>query len=205
MIIRKIKRDRPSRIVIDEAIGIMRDGGVVIYPTDTIYGLGVNALDDRAVKRLFRIKGRDPDKPVSICLADVREIPEFSRPSPRAMEIIKRILPGPYTVVLEKNDRIPDILTAGSMKVGLRVPDEKVCTLLSAEFPVTSTSANISGKPQGASLDEIIRDIPDADMAIDGGAPASMEPSTVIDLTVHPPRIVRMGRGGTEFLKDIMD
>jgi len=119
------------------------------------------AVIERAVKRLFRIKGRDPDKPVSICLADVREIPEFSRPSPRAMEIIERILPGPYTVVLEKNDRIPDILTAGSMKVGLRVPDEKVCTLLSAEFPVTSTSANISGKPQGASLDEIIRDIPD--------------------------------------------
>ncbi|MDI9615410.1 L-threonylcarbamoyladenylate synthase [Methanothermobacter sp.] len=199
MIIRKIRRGNPSQKVIDEAISVMEGGGVVIYPTDTIYGLGVNALDRESVRKLFRIKGRAPDKPVSICVSKVSEIPRFSKPSEHAMEIIRGILPGPYTVLLEKKDLVPDILTGGSSKVGVRVPDDEVCRRISAKFPVTATSANISGKQPSGKTNDIIEDLK-VDLMLDAGECDSTEPSTVVDLTAEPPAVLRIGRGDPEVI-----
>lgn len=195
MLIRKITRKNPSPDVLEEAISVMEGGGIVIYPTDTIYGLGVNALDEDAVRRLFRVKGRSPHKPVSICISRVDEIPRFSRPSGDAMELMERILPGPYTVVLERNELIPDVITGGSSRVGIRVPDDEICRRIAARFPVTATSANISGKPPSPRLDEIVRDLDAVDLVLDAGDCTDMEPSTVIDLTVNPPRVLRRGKG----------
>ncbi|MGB4612023.1 MAG: L-threonylcarbamoyladenylate synthase [Methanothermobacter thermautotrophicus] len=195
MLIRKITRKNPSPDVLEEAISVMEGGGIVIYPTDTIYGLGVNALDEDAVRRLFRVKGRSPHKPVSICVSRVDEIPRFSRPSGDAMELMERILPGPYTVVLERNELIPDVITGGSSRVGIRVPDDEICRRIAARFPVTATSANISGKPPSPRLDEIVRDLDAVDLVLDAGDCTDMEPSTVIDLTVNPPRVLRRGKG----------
>ncbi|BAM70792.1 L-threonylcarbamoyladenylate synthase [Methanothermobacter sp. CaT2] len=195
MLIRKITRKNPSPDVLEEAISVMEGGGIVIYPTDTIYGLGVNALDEDAVRRLFRVKGRSPHKPVSICVSRVDEIPRFSRPSGDAMELMERILPGPYTVVLERNELIPDVITGGSSRVGIRVPDDEICRRIAARFPVTATSANISGKPPSPRLEEIVRDLDAVDLVLDAGDCLDMEPSTVIDLTVNPPRVLRRGKG----------
>ncbi|AAB86164.1 conserved protein [Methanothermobacter thermautotrophicus str. Delta H] len=195
MLIRKITRKNPSPDVLEEAISVMEGGGIVIYPTDTIYGLGVNALDEDAVRRLFRVKGRSPHKPVSICVSCVDEIPRFSRPSGDAMELMERILPGPYTVVLERNELIPDVITGGSSRVGIRVPDDEICRRIAARFPVTATSANISGKPPSPRLEEIVRDLDAVDLVLDAGDCLDMEPSTVIDLTVNPPRVLRRGKG----------
>ena len=202
MIILKIRRENPSQKAIDEAISVMERGGAVIYPTDTIYGLGVNALDGESVRKLFRIKGRAPDKPVSICVSGVSEIPRFSKPSSHAMEIIRRILPGPYTVLLEKKDLVPDILTGGSSKVGVRVPDDEVCRRISARFPVTATSANISGRQPSANPYDIIGDL-EVDLMLDAGECDSTEPSTVVDLTVEPPAVLRIGRGDPEVIHRI--
>ncbi|MBC7112258.1 MAG: threonylcarbamoyl-AMP synthase [Methanothermobacter sp.] len=195
MLIRIITRKNPSPDVLEEAISVMEGGGIVIYPTDTIYGLGVNALDEDAVRRLFRVKGRSPHKPVSICVSRVDEIPRFSRPSGDAMELMERILPGPYTVVLERNELIPDVITGGSSRVGIRVPDDEICRRIAARFPVTATSANISGKPPSPRLEEIVRDLDAVDLVLDAGDCLDMEPSTVIDLTVNPPRVLRRGKG----------
>jgi L-threonylcarbamoyladenylate synthase len=195
MLIRKITRKNPSPEVVEEAISVMEGGGIIVYPTDTIYGLGVNALDEDAVRRLFRVKGRPPHKPVSICVSGVDEIPRFSRPSRHAMDLMKRILPGPYTLILERNELIPDVITGGSSRVGIRVPDDEVCRLITARFPVTATSANISGKPPSPGIEEILRDLDGVDLVLDAGECQSMEPSTVIDLTVNPPRVLRRGKG----------
>ncbi|MGB9837855.1 MAG: L-threonylcarbamoyladenylate synthase [Methanothermobacter sp.] len=199
MIIRKIRKENPSQRLIDEAISVMESGGAVIYPTDTIYGLGVNALDEKSVRKLFRIKGRAPDKPVSICVSKVSEIPRFSKPSEHAMEVIRRILPGPYTVLLEKRDLVPDILTGGSSKVGVRVPDDEICRGISAKFPVTATSANISGKQPSGNPHDIMEDL-EVELVLDAGECDSTEPSTVVDLTVEPPSVLRIGRGDPEVI-----
>ena len=111
------------------------------------------------------------------------------------MELMERILPGPYTVVLERNELIPDVITGGSSRVGIRVPDDEICRRIAARFPVTATSANISGKPPSPRLEEIVRDLDAVDLVLDAGDCLDMEPSTVIDLTVNPPRVLRRGKG----------
>lgn len=197
-----IKIDKNLKGDLKAARTILKNGGIVLYPTDTLYGLGVNAFNEEAIKRLYRLKRRPPDKPISIYLHDTKWIGKVAHLNPKVERIIKKLLPGPFTIILKKRDRVPQILTGGSEKIGIRIPDNIISRGLSKEFPITSTSANISGMKTHNNIKDIIQQIGEVNLAIDAG-PLKGGPSTVIDLTTDPPKILRKG-AGIEKIKKIM-
>jgi L-threonylcarbamoyladenylate synthase len=157
-------------------------GGLVVYPTETVYGLGADALDPSAVDRVFETKGRDRDDPLSLGVASVDAALGHVRPTALATAFMRAFLPGPVTVVVERDPSVPDALTGGRDRVGVRVPDHPVArALLEETGPLTATSANVSGAgsvTRVADLDERVRDR--AGAVIDGGETSGAE-STVVD------------------------
>uniref|UniRef100_UPI002468D222 L-threonylcarbamoyladenylate synthase n=1 Tax=Halorubrum sp. Boch-26 TaxID=2994426 RepID=UPI002468D222 len=140
-------RDAASRREdVRRAAAAVADGELVVYPTETVYGLGGDALDPVAVERVFDLKGRDRSNPLSLGTASVDGALRYARPTEFAVAFARAFLPGPVTVVVERGDAIPDALTAGGDRVGLRVPDQPVARALLRETgPLTATSANVSG------------------------------------------------------------
>lgn len=173
---------------IEAAASAIRDGELVIYPTETVYGLGADALDREAIERVFEAKSRDRDKPVSLAVPDVDAALEFTRPTAREEAFMRAFLPGPVTVVVERREMIPDVLTAGSNRIGVRIPDHDLALeLLDEVAPLTATSANISGNPSArtvAGLDGIRDRVA---VVLDGGETGGTG-STVVDVeagTIH--------------------
>jgi L-threonylcarbamoyladenylate synthase len=175
---------------VERAGAAIRDGEVVVYPTETVYGLGADALNPRAVERAFEVKGRSREKPVSLGVPDVTTAREYTRPSERAVAFMEEFLPGPVTVVVERRDIVPDVLTAGRERVGVRVPDSDLALDLyrAAETPVTATSANVSGTPSVRRLDDLDDRIRErAAVVLDGGETPGTA-STVVEVdanTIH--------------------
>jgi len=174
---------------VESAAGAIREGDLVVYPTETVYGLGADALDPAAVGRVFDAKGRDRSEPVSMALPSVEAALEYTAPTARERRFMHEFLPGPVTVVVDRQEAVPDVLTAGRERVGVRVPDHGVALSLLAEVaPVTATSANVSGRPSArrvADLDAGIREA--AAVVLDGGETPGGG-STVVDVaasTVH--------------------
>lgn len=178
---------------IEEAIEILKAGGLLIYPTDTLYGLGCNALDEPALRSVFAVKKRPVSNPLSIAVRDIEMMKEYADLSDAAEKLADAFLPGPLTVVLKKKN-LPDVLTGGLPKVGIRIPKSeivlKLVKLMGA--PITATSANISGNPPPTSAEEAISQIPEADIVLNGGRLEGGIPSTVIDLSGKP-KILREG------------
>ena len=198
MQILKINPNNPKEETIIKVVDIIKKGGAIVYPTDTVYGLGVNALDKKAVKRVFEIKGRDFRKPISIIIRDIEMAKKVASFGKDVEKILEKILPGPVTVILYKKKILPDILTGGNKKVGLRIPDCKFTKAFmeKLDFPITATSANISGKPVS-----IIKHGPD--LFLDAGLLGG-QASTVIDLTGPKPRILRVGPATKKELSKIL-
>ncbi|MFC7044033.1 L-threonylcarbamoyladenylate synthase [Halobacteriaceae archaeon GCM10025711] len=175
--------------VLDRAAAAIRDGDLVVYPTETVYGLGADALDADAVERAFAAKGRPRDNPMSLGVPDVDAALDYVDASAREEEFMREFLPGPVTVVCAKRDVVPDALTGGRDRVGVRVPDhETALGLLERVAPVTATSANRSGRPsvrRVADLDPELRAA--VAVVVDGGKTDGTE-STVVDVaagTIH--------------------
>ncbi|BAW32223.1 MAG TPA: L-threonylcarbamoyladenylate synthase [Methanothermobacter sp.] len=187
-----------------EAKAILKSGGIILYPTDTLYGLGVDAFNEKAIKRLYRLKRRPLNKPMSICLHDTKWIKRVAHPNPKIEKIIDMILPGPFTIILKKKNTIPSILTSGSEKIGIRIPDNTISRELASEFPITTTSANISGMKTHNNIKDIIQQIGEVDLALDAGPLKKRKPSTVVDLTKDPPKILRKGAGHEKIKKLIL-
>jgi L-threonylcarbamoyladenylate synthase len=203
----KIIKINPQKIeddLINESIRLMENGEIVLYPTDTLYGLGANIFNEDALKKLYSVKKRSMSKPVSVCVSNIDWIPKIAHVSSETLNIIAKILPGPFTVILKKKDCICEMLTAGSENIGIRIPDSEICQKLSKKFPITTSSANISGKETKKSVDEILKQL-DADvgLVIDAGPSKVDNASTVIDFTVNPPTILRKGLGN--FNLDVLD
>jgi L-threonylcarbamoyladenylate synthase len=177
---------------LDRAARALRDGDLVVYPTETVYGLGADALDPAAIEQVFEAKRRDPDEPVSLAVPDVTAVAEYARPTDRERAFCRAFLPGPVTVVLADAPAVPAALTAGRDRVGVRVPDNEIArALLERVAPVTATSANLSGRPAArrvADLDDGIRDA--AAMILDGGETPGGG-STVVDVAADT--ILRRG------------
>ncbi|GAA0523261.1 L-threonylcarbamoyladenylate synthase [Halorubrum aquaticum] len=171
--------DRES---IRRAADAIASGGLVVYPTETVYGLGADALDPSAVERVFETKGRDRDDPLSLGVTSVDAALGHTRPTTLATAFMRAFLPGPVTVVVERDPSVPDALTGGRDRVGVRVPDHSVArTLLEETGPLTATSANVSGNgsvTRVAALDDRVHDRVAA--VIDGGETSGAE-STVVD------------------------
>lgn len=210
MEILKFDLNNPDQEVVGRAGNIIKSGGVVVFPTDTVYGLAVNALDENAVKKLFAIKMRDAKKPVSIIVESVKLARVYTAISKKAETILEKLFPGPVTVILRKKEKLPDILTAGGDTVGVRIPSNTFTALLAAEleFPYTATSANISGEPPSGKIDDVKKIFSESelepDLLIDAGDLAPSEPSTVIDLAGERPQILRTGPLSKERLFEII-
>jgi L-threonylcarbamoyladenylate synthase len=178
---------------VERAGEAIREGGLVVYPTDTVYGLGANALDTDAVERVFEAKGRARDRPLSLGVPDVDAALEYARPTDREERFMREFLPGPVTVVVERRESVPDALTAGSDRVGIRIPDHDVALAFyrSADRPVTATSANRSGEGSARRVTGIDRSVREAAVVLDAGETPGTE-STVVDPSLDDP-VIREG------------
>jgi L-threonylcarbamoyladenylate synthase len=165
------------------AADALRAGDLVVYPTETVYGLGADATDPDAVERVFETKGRDRDKPVSLAVPSAEAALDHTAPTARERRFMHEFLPGPVTVVVERGADVPDVLTAGRDRVGVRVPDhEKALALLERFAPVTATSANVSGTGSVRDLSELSADVREAvAVTVDGGRTPGGG-STVVDV-----------------------
>ena len=191
---------------IEEAGAIIRDGGIVAFPTETVYGLGANALDEEAVKKIFIAKGRPQDNPliVHVCSKNiselVKEVPEV------AQRMIDKFWPGPLTIILEKNDIIPNMTSANLNTVGIRMPSSEIALKLIelSKRPIAAPSANISGRPSPTEVERCIEDLNGKVNYIIGGESSDIGvESTIIDCTVNPPLVLRPGGITLEMLKEI--
>ena len=191
----KVDPKEPNEAVLREVADMIKEGKLIAYPTETVYGLGTNALDENAVKRLLEVKGR-PRKPISVVISDLDHVERIAEPNEVAMKLMEKFFPGPITVIVKKKDTIPSIVTAGTDKIGIRMPDYKIPLKL-AEFsgvPVTSTSANISGKPSPTKPEHVMEDfMGKIDAILDAGETPLKIESTVVDTTTKPPRVLRVG------------
>lgn len=199
MRILKTNFKNPDDKTISQIKTILKEGGVVIYPTDTVYGLGANALDKKTIKKIFKIKNRSSGKPISVIIKNIKQAKEVAVFGKNIEKILNKIWPGPVTVILYKKNIVPDILTGGSKKIGLRIPDCEFTKQLMGklDFPVTTTSANISGILESGNIQDILLQFKDKrikpDLVIDTGNLPQSSPSTVIDLTEAQPKILRAG------------
>lgn len=162
----------------------IKSGEVFVYPTDTVYGIGCDATNEKAVRRIVEIKDRDAGKPLSVAFCDVNQMLGYVSASAAEKREIAGKLPGPYTFIIT-NKSLPKVVTAGFETVGARVPDYAPILRLikAAGVPIITTSANISGKPPACSVDEVPESVlKKVDFALDGGKCCSGKPSTVIDL-----------------------
>ena len=193
----KVNPFDPEGSLIQEAVHILGHGGVISYPTETVYGLGTDAYNEKAIEKLFTIKGREANKPVSILIGNMEMLEEVtSRIPPLAMGLIRGHWPGALTIIFEASKACPPILTGNSGKIGVRISPQAIAQKLLETFkrPITSTSANISGMTNLFDPDEIYRVFRGRiDLIIDGGKTKGEGESTVIDVTVSPPRVLREG------------
>jgi L-threonylcarbamoyladenylate synthase len=181
----------PTTKNIQKARQIIKNGGLIIYPTDTLYGLGADIFNQKAVEKIFTIKGRDFKKPISIMVSKIEEIRKLAFLNQEQEKIVKGLLPGPFTIILKKKKNIPKILTAGSSKVGIRIPDSKICQKLSKNLPITTTSANLSGQKPTLNIKKLAKIFDKQIDLILKGKDLSGKPSTIIDLTKKPFKIIR--------------
>lgn len=168
---------------IDAAATAVRNGDLVAYPTETVYGLGADALDAAAVERVFEAKGRDRDKPISLAVPSVEAATECVRLTQRERAFMSEFLPGPVTVVCQRRDVVPDVLTAGRDRVGVRIPDHEIARELAASAgPVTATSANVSGEPSARRVADIQPPLRAQLAAVIDGETTPGGGSTVVDV-----------------------
>ena len=188
-----------DNLIIERTAEVIRRGGSVVFPTDTVYGLGVNALDKDAVSRLFKIKKRPKTKPVPIIVRDIDMAKKYAYISCAKEKVLNSIWPGRVTAILPKKDITPDILTAGKKTIGMRISAHPFIQLLMEEldFPITATSANFSGEPPMARSREVIKNFekayPRPMLILDAGDLPENSPSTILDLAGLKPKITRLG------------
>lgn len=188
-----------SQETINRAINIIQQGGSIVYPTDTLYGLGVNALDEYAVARLFKIKQRPETKPVPIMVKNIAMARKLVYLDKKQEAFLKKAWPGAITAILKKREIAPMALTAGKDTLGLRIPDHFFTQALmdNLDLPLTCTSANLSGNSGLTFSAEAIKifnhTYPRPDLFLDAGDLPANQPSAVIDLTGSEPKILRMG------------
>ncbi|MDR3290915.1 MAG: threonylcarbamoyl-AMP synthase [Methanobrevibacter sp.] len=183
--------------IIDHAIHILSEGGIIIYPTDTVYGLGVNIFNNDAVKKLYKLKKRDENKAVSVCFSSIKSALMLVEGNKANINILNKNLPGPFTFVMyKKRDLGFKFFDRNSHKIGIRIPKNEIAIELSKIFPITATSANESSMETLSTPKEIVKQLDhDVDLAIDVGPLKSDKFSTVVDLTKSEPIILREGSG----------
>lgn len=174
-----------------------RDGGIVVFPTETVYGIGTNALNEEAVKKIYDIKKRPLSKPISLLVSDIDMIEKVTKDiTDLEYALIENFFPGPLTIILNKTDIVPEIVTAGANTVGIRMPANEIALKLIeyAGVPIATPSANISGEPSGTELNNIMKEFGESvDYYIDGGKSKIGLASTIVQVIEGVPNILREG------------
>jgi L-threonylcarbamoyladenylate synthase len=185
------------RCQVDKGISLLKRGGVIAFPTDTVYGLGASARDFAAVERVYDVKERPRDIPLPLLLGGISQISEVAESvSPLAWRLAEKFLPGALTLVLPKSASVLDVITAGGHTVAVRVPAHPVPLALIAGLgaPLLGTSANLSGRPSALEADEVCAQFGDSiDLVIDGGRCPGGRESTIVDVTGEVPVVLREG------------
>ena len=193
--------------LLNQAVQILRDGGVVAFPTDTVYGVGVDPFQPEAVRRLYRIKGRPEDKPIAILVGSIEDVARVAQtPSRTFSRLADRFWPGGLTLIVETRELPPEI-TAGGSTVGVRMPDHPLTLELLRGFggPIATTSANRSGQNPATSAEEVGAQLGGrVNLIVDGGDTITKVASTVLDLSVSPPKILRHGGISEELLMECL-
>ena len=196
----------PDERDLKDAAEIIRGGGLVVFPTETVYGLGGSALDPDAARRIYEAKGRPSDNPLIIHLPSVGEVRKYADPPEIYFDLAERFLPGPLTVVMPKKDIIPDTVSAGLPTVAVRIPSNQTASELCrlAGVPIAAPSANLSGRPSVTTIQAAIEDMDGrADMIIDGGESEIGLESTIISLAGDPV-LLRPGAVTLEMLREVI-
>lgn len=200
----KINSQNPQMRLIRRVVEVLQNGGVIAYPTDTVYGFGCSLYNKKAIERIYQIKRSEKNRPFSFICADLKDISLYSRVSNYGYKTMKRLLPGPYTFILEGTKLVPKIMLNPKRKTaGIRVPNHPIALSLVQELghPIISTSATLPGGGilyDPADIDQKLGKL--LDLIIDGGILVS-EPSSVIDLTEDIPKIIRQGKGDVSTLE----
>lgn len=204
----KIDADNIQEDIINEAGSIIRQGGLVAFPTETVYGLGANALDEQAAGRVYAAKGRPSDNPLIAHICDIEMLAPLVKKIPEvAKSFMEAFWPGPMTLIFEKSDLVPKGTTGGLDTVAVRYPNHPIAVSLikAAGVPIAAPSANLSGKPSPTLGEHVIDDMDGRiDMIIDGGMVGMGLESTIIDVTVEPPMILRPGFITYEMAKGVV-
>jgi len=182
---------------IEKATDILKNGGVIAFPTDTVYGLGANVFDEKAVGKIYEIKKRSKDKPIAVLVSSLEQVKKITTDTPKMFyELASEYWPGALTIILKANEKLPSIVTAGYNTVGVRMPDNPIALSLIRQFgnPIATTSANISGDTPAISAKQVREMLNEKlDFIIDGGETKIGIASTVVDLSSFPPVILRQG------------
>jgi len=204
----KIDPGHPEPDRIDEAVAVLKNGGVIAFPTETFYGLGADARNEASIDKIFGIKGRDFKNPILVVIGDVRHLEAFAEDIPaEAHKLVDRFWPGPLTIVFRAAPSVSPTLTAGSGKIGIRLTSHPVAMEISKRLggPVTATSANLSGAPECSSVVEVISQLEGKlDGVIDGGHTPGGKGSTIVDVTVYPPKVLREGMIPSSLIQDTL-
>lgn len=204
----RVNPDEPESLFVDEAAEVLRAGGLVAFPTETVYGLGAAVHRREGLMKIFTVKGRPADNPLILHLYSGGQLPEVAVEIPsQAMLLAEKFWPGPLTMVLPKKDSVPIEVTAGLPTVAVRVPSHPVALRLleKTEIPVAAPSANLSGRPSPTLGSHVITDLDGkVEMILDAGATGVGVESTVLDLTGEKPRILRPGGVTLEMLEDLL-
>ena len=195
---------------VKQAADVLKNGGVILYPTDTLYGLGADAFSDPAVNKVYEIKGREAGKPVHAVVADIDMAKEYADLENDAYLLAQEFLPGALTLIVKKKKPLEKGIVRGIDTFGFRIPDHDFCLHLAALYakPFTATSANISGLQPGRNVDAILEQLGAGaqiiDLIIDAGELKPAAPSTVVDLAHDEPTIVREGAIPVEDIWDVV-
>lgn len=195
--------ENPQPRLIKQIVECLQQGGVIVYPTDTTYGIGCDIFNRKGVKKIFQIKKRDSKKPFSFICNDLAEISNYAQVSNFAFKVMKRHLPGPYTFVLDATKIVPDSLSTKQKTVGVRIPDNAICHAIVKELghPLVTTSANISGEETPQDPQDINDQLGSmVDFVVDGGISIG-DASTVISLIDDKIEILRQGSGDTSWIE----
>lgn len=201
---------RESEEAIIEAAKTMLDGGLVVFPTDTVYGLGCDATNEQAIRKIFQIKKREKGRSLPIVVRDLEMAKKITLIDKRLERALALIWPGAVTVILLSKFKLPEALSGGRRTLGLRIPDYKLTYLLSENTgrPYVATSANISGEPATVKISQALKyfekNIYKPDLVLDAGDLRFSEPSTVLDLSSGKPKITRIGPVDRKKLLEIL-
>lgn len=192
-----------------EPAKVIRNGGIVIFPTETVYGIGTNGFDEKSIKKIYELKRRDSNKPISLLVSNMEMVEMVAKDiSDLEYKLMRKFWPGPFTIILKKKSIVPDVLTSNGDTVGVRMPSGEIAKKLIeyAEVPIAAPSANISGKPSGIDINDIMKDFEGkVDCIIDNGISELGVASTIVKVVDNIPYVLREGIITKEQIEEVVN